>query len=108
VIRADQLSELDPSPDFLETLTSRGRRRVLVVVDESARQTPQAATRLDRTTPEHDAASGFHHHGRGHLRIVPQDKRVVWADLVLATFDELRDERRTAIDAEVTGHVRGA
>src|SRR5216117_3878454 len=102
------MGELDLRADFLEAFTNSRRRRVLVVVDESTRQTPQTATRLDRTTPEHDATSGFHHHGRGHLRIVPQDKRVVRADLVLATFDELRDERRTAIDAEVTGHVRGA
>jgi len=107
VISADQLGELDPRADFLNALTNSGRRRVFIVVDESARQTPQATTRLDRTTPEHDAAFGFHHHGRGHLRIPPQDKRVVRADLVLAAFDEPGHQRRSAVDAEV-GHFRRA
>ena len=101
------MGELDLRADFLEAFTNSRRRGVLVVVDESTRQTPQTTTRLDRTTPEHDAALGFHDHGRGHLRIAPQDKRVVRADLVLAALDELGDERRSAVDAEV-GHFRRA
>ena len=107
VVRAKQRSQLDPRADLLLALANRGCRGILIVIDEAAGQAPQAMTRFDGTTPEHDSACRLDDHGGGHLRVAPQDKRVVRASLMLASFDELRDERRSAVDAEV-GHSRRA
>jgi len=102
VIRAEQLEELHGRADLLATFPHRRRRRVFVVVHESARQAPQAVARLDRAPAKDDSAFGFDHHRRRHLGVAPEHEVVVGTGLDLATFDDLDDQLRAAVDAEVT------
>jgi len=105
VIRPEQLDQLHRSADLLATFPHRRRRRVFVVIDESARQAPQSVSRFDRTPAKNDSAIGFDHHRGRHLRVAPEHEVVVRTGLDLASFDDLDDELRAAVDAEVTHQV---
>jgi hypothetical protein len=101
VIDADQRGELDRHVDLLTAFAHRRDRWILVVVDESAGQAPEAVAGLDRPATQDDSALGFHDHGGRNLRVVPQDEAVAWAGLHVTTFDDARHERGAAVDAEV-------
>jgi hypothetical protein len=81
VVDADEPSDLDRCADLLQALAPGGVGGVLVVVDESSRQTPQAVARLDGPPAEDDAAVRLDDDRRGDLRVPPQDEVVVGAGL---------------------------
>jgi len=102
VVHAEQPGELDLRADLLEALPDGGIRRILVVVDETTGQAPEAVARLDRPSPQDDAATDLDDHGGCHLRVTPQDEAVVWAGFELAAVDHARHQSGAAVDAEVT------
>jgi hypothetical protein len=106
VIDAQQLQQLDAGADLLQALADRCHCRVLVVVDEAAGQAPLAVARLDRSPAEDDATLRLDHHGGGDLRVSPEHEVVVGTRLELATFDDPRDERPSAPEAEVRHRSR--
>jgi hypothetical protein len=101
VVNVEQTIDLNCHADLLAAFADRGLDRALVVVDKSARQTPQPVSGLDRTAAEHDAAGGHDHDRDRDLRVVPEDEAIPVAHLVLATFDDADLEGRAAVDAEV-------
>jgi hypothetical protein len=107
VVHADQPSQLDRCLDLLQALARRGGRRVLVVIHESTRQTPQAVARLDRAAAQHNAAFGLDHHRRRHLGVVPKDETVARARFDFTTFDDACHQGGAAVDAEMTQQSRG-
>jgi hypothetical protein len=106
VIDAEQPGDLDLGVDLLHAFAHRGSGGVLVVVDEPAGQAPQAIAGLDASPAEHYAAAVLDHHGGRNLRVVPQDIRIVRANLELSAFDCLHDQRRAALDAEMAHRGR--
>lgn len=102
VVHPEQLGQLNLRADLLEALTRGGVRRIFVIVDETAGQTPEAVARLDRPPPEDDSAFHLHDHCGRHLRVTPQYEAVVGARLELPTVDHARHQLGAAIDAEVT------
>jgi len=64
VIHADQFIQLYRRVDFLHALARSSGRGVLVVIDESTRQAPQAVTGLDRPASQYDPAVCFNDHRR--------------------------------------------
>jgi hypothetical protein len=105
VVHAEKAGELDAGVDLLAAFAYRCARRVFVVVDESTGEAPQAVAGLDAPPAQHDSAVALDDDRGRHLRITPQDEIVVGACLDLVALDDLDDERRAAIDAEV--HHRG-
>jgi len=103
VIDADEPRHLDAGANFFEAFTSRRVPGILIVVDEAARQAPQAAARLDRPASQENSALDLDHHRRRDLGIVPKHEVVVGACLDLAAFDHARHELGAAVDAVVGG-----
>ena len=101
VINADESCLLDVRRDFFKAFASRRIPRILVVVDESARQAPQAAARLDSTAPQQYSAIDLDHDRRRDFGIVPQHKVVVGTGLDFAAFDHSRHKLGAAVDAVV-------
>jgi hypothetical protein len=74
VVHANEPSHLDRRADFLHAFARGCGRRVLVVIDEPARQTPEAVTRFDRAAAQHDSAVNLNDNRGGDLRVVPEDE----------------------------------
>jgi hypothetical protein len=104
VINAKQSSQLDRSADLLHAFTDRGHARILVGVDEAARQTPQAITGLNRSAADHHSAVRLDHDCCRDFGVMPEDEAVIRASLDLAAFDDSGHEGCAAVDAEVSPH----
>jgi hypothetical protein len=102
VVHAEQVRQLDGSPDLLPALPDRGAGRVLIMIDEAAGKTPVAVTRLDRSPAQHDSAVGLDDHRGRHLGIAPEDEVIVRAGFELAALDDPNDQRRPTHEAVVT------
>jgi hypothetical protein len=107
VIHIQHRLDLDRCPDLFAALANHGFGRAFVVVDEAARQTPQAVPGLDRTPAEDDATAGFDHDRGGDLGVAPQHEVVVRTRFELATFEDPDHEGRPATNAEVAHGLRG-
>jgi hypothetical protein len=103
VVHAEQLGDLDPGADLFAALADRRVARVLVVVDEPARQAPQAASRLDGTPAEQNTTTNLDDDRGHHLGVVPQHEVVVGTGLEGAALDDAGHELRSTFDA-VVGH----
>jgi hypothetical protein len=101
VISAEQRRELDLGIDLLATLADRRAGGVFVVVYEPAGQAPEPIPGFDGAPPEHDAAVRLDHHRGRDLRVAPQDEVVVGTCLELTSLDRPRNQRSTAVEAEV-------
>jgi hypothetical protein len=106
VIYAEQSGQLDLGADLFEAFPNRGVGRILVVVDETAWQAPQAIARLDRPASQDDTTIDLHDHSCRDLGVTPQNEAVVWACFQLTTIDDTRHQRGAAVDAKVS-HQRG-
>jgi hypothetical protein len=101
VIHADEAGDVDRCVDLLHALARRSAGGGLVVIDESARQAPETAARLDGAPSEQDTAFDLDDDRGRYLRVVPQDELVARAGFDLTAFDDPRHELSPAVDAEV-------
>jgi hypothetical protein len=102
VINAKQPGQLDLGADLFEALPNRGIGRILVVVDETAWQAPQAIARLDRPASQNYTAVDLHDNSCRDLGVTPQNEAVVRACFHLTTVYDTRHQRGAAVDAKVS------
>ncbi len=101
MIHADEACLLDVNGNFFEAFTGGRIPGILVVVDESAGQAPQASARFDSSAAQQNSAFDLDHHRRGDFGVVPQDEVVIGTGLDFAAFDSARHELGAAVDAVV-------
>lgn len=99
VIHVEHGFHRDAGTDLFAALACDGVRRAFIVVDKSTRQAPEPVAWLDSASSQDNAPVCLDDDCGGDLRVVPQDKVIVRARVQLATFDQLDDERRAALDA---------
>jgi hypothetical protein len=104
VVDADEPGQLDRGGDLLHALSRGGIPRILVVVHESARQAPQAATRLDGPAAKQHAAIDVDHYGGRDLWVVPEHEIIIGAGFDLAALDHSSDQLRPAEQTEMGHH----
>jgi hypothetical protein len=102
VIHADKADQLDLRTNLFHAFASCGVPWVLVVIDESPGQAPEAEARLNCAATQQHAAIDLDHDCGRDLRVMPQNEVVIWTGLDLAPFDDSHSELAATKNAVVS------